>query len=354
MNIKRICILFLFALSTAALANEVTILSPQDESVLTESSVPITINVTDPTKVDRVTYTLIKKDCSGVTVPDGCKIQSQIIIGTVTETPFNFDFVTTTTLNDANYNIRACVYFTTGDNQVCDTAANLTIQHDAPVVVLGRTLQFNLRRPLPDGTFPPEEPEPAPFPVFTNKIGLSASTYDDDGINSVKFYFADGALIGEGIFDTDPFNSNGKFGIYRYLFDTTNLKNGWYRIYVESTDNNGFTARHDPNIQTGRMSQGRYYIENHYTPTNLYARAKNYHLNVTWDGNEQDLAYAVYRKLDTETSFSYVGTTESRVWVDDLPIGTKFAEYYVRAVYEYGLSDRSETTLIRPAFRRTR
>lgn len=351
MIFKRICILFLFSLSTVIQANEVSILSPQDDSVLIEPNVPVTISITDPSQVDRVTYTRFKTDC---TDQGGCLISGQKTIGTLTEAPFNFNFVATTELNDVNYNIKACVYFIGNENQVCDTANNLTIQHNEPTLILGRVTNVTLRRPLPDGTFPPEEPEPAPFPVFTNQLSLAATTVDDDGISSVKFYLSDGTLLGEGSTEPDPFGTNALYGIYKVSFDTIHLKTGWHRMYVESTDNKGFTARHDPNEQIGRFSQGRYYIENHYIPTNVYGRAKNYHLNLIWDGNEQDLGYAVYRKLNTETSFSYVGTTEYAIWVDDMPIGTEYAEYYVKAVYEYGLSKPSDIATVYPTFRRRR
>ena len=320
--------LTILSLSSVLHANEISILSPQDNTVLTEPNVPITISVTDSTQIERVTYDWFY---------GGLIVRQKGSIGETSTAPYDFNFVATTLENNTNYNIVACAYLITGGDPVCDVANNLSIQHPEPTLVMRSSFYIRIIR----GTPPPEEPQLPSFPVWENQVTLGAFSSDADGISSVKFYVDEGALIGEAT------QSATNESYYTLVWDTTLVKNGLHRVYVKSTDNTGLTSKDDPN----EVSRGSFYIENHYIPTNVYGRAKNYHVNVTWEGNEQDLAYAVYRRLDTEADFTYMGNTEGTVWVDDMPVGTAYAEYYVKSVYLYGLSDPSEIITVRPAFR---
>jgi hypothetical protein len=89
-------------------------------------------------------------------------------------------------------------------------------------------------------------------------------------------------------------------------------------------------------------------------PENLQGRAKDLHVNLAWSGSDTAENFRVFRRLDSETSFSEAGQTVNRVFVDDLPPGTASAEYYVVAENQFGQSGPSGITTVVPAFRRSR
>jgi len=86
-------------------------------------------------------------------------------------------------------------------------------------------------------------------------------------------------------------------------------------------------------------------------PINLEGRAKLLHVNVVWDLSAGAASYIVFRKLDSEVDFVEVGTTETAVYVDDLPTGTTSAEYFVQAENVFGVSDDSVIITVLPSTR---
>lgn len=81
-------------------------------------------------------------------------------------------------------------------------------------------------------------------------------------------------------------------------------------------------------------------------------RAKRLHVNLAWQGSATATAFQVFRRLDTEVNFSNVGQVANRVFVDDLPIGTLSAEYFVTASNNFGASDPSAVVTVVPRSRR--
>ena len=86
-------------------------------------------------------------------------------------------------------------------------------------------------------------------------------------------------------------------------------------------------------------------------PINVTGRAKLLHVNVVWDASEGAASYIVFRKLDADVDFVEVGTTESPVYVDDLPVGTTSADYFIQAENAFGVSDDSATIRVLPTSR---
>ena len=86
-------------------------------------------------------------------------------------------------------------------------------------------------------------------------------------------------------------------------------------------------------------------------PLNVIGRARLYHVNVVWDPSATAASYTVYRKLDGETGFMMLGTTDTTVFVDDMPTTALYADYYVEAVNEFGTSDPSAVVRVYPALR---
>ena len=151
----------ILSLSTVLHANEISILSPQDNSVLTERNVPITINVTDPSQIERVTYNWLY---------GGLIIRKKGFIGESSIAPFNINLLATTLENNAGYHFVACAYLISGGEPVCDSTNNLTIQHPEPYLIMRKSPYFRITR----GTPPPEQPELPSFPVWDKKVLLSA------------------------------------------------------------------------------------------------------------------------------------------------------------------------------------
>ena len=86
-------------------------------------------------------------------------------------------------------------------------------------------------------------------------------------------------------------------------------------------------------------------------PFNLAGRAKNYKINLTWQASAGATSYRAFRKLDGESVFSDLGPTAYTVFVDNLPVGTVSAQYYVVAENSAGASPPSDTITVVPHFR---
>ena len=87
-------------------------------------------------------------------------------------------------------------------------------------------------------------------------------------------------------------------------------------------------------------------------PQNVIGRARLYHVNLVWDASIGAASYNIYRKLDTEADFTFMDTvTDVTVFVDDMPDGTVYADYYVEALNDFGVSDPSDVVQVLPAFR---
>jgi len=82
------------------------------------------------------------------------------------------------------------------------------------------------------------------------------------------------------------------------------------------------------------------------TPANIMARAKGRHVNVVWDAVNNASGYIVYRRLETETEFDTLGTTQNTVYVDNIPGRSQSAEYYVVAENNNGESAPSDAVQV--------
>ena len=89
-------------------------------------------------------------------------------------------------------------------------------------------------------------------------------------------------------------------------------------------------------------------------PVNLVGRAKRFHVNLSWSGSPSATKVRVFRRLSTEIDFVEIGSTSTRVFVDNLPLGTQFAEYYMVAENEFGSSAKSDVAVVVPTVRRSR
>jgi hypothetical protein len=86
-------------------------------------------------------------------------------------------------------------------------------------------------------------------------------------------------------------------------------------------------------------------------PQGLAGRAKNYKVNLTWQASANALTYRIFRKLNSEAVFTEQGSTGYLVFVDNMPVGTASAEYYVVAENGIGNSPPSATITVTPQFR---
>ncbi|MCI0535639.1 MAG: PASTA domain-containing protein [Verrucomicrobiales bacterium] len=86
-------------------------------------------------------------------------------------------------------------------------------------------------------------------------------------------------------------------------------------------------------------------------PQNLTARAKLLHVNLRWNGSAEATGYVVFRRLNSEADFAQLGKTARTALVDDLPVNTTFAEYYVVAESEFGMSGPSAIVMVSAARR---
>ena len=89
-------------------------------------------------------------------------------------------------------------------------------------------------------------------------------------------------------------------------------------------------------------------------PENLVGRAKASRVNLGWQGSDTATSFLVFRRLDSETDFSQVGMVGARAFVDNLPVGTSSAEYYVVAKNDFGQSAPSDTVTVAPRVRSRR
>lgn len=87
------------------------------------------------------------------------------------------------------------------------------------------------------------------------------------------------------------------------------------------------------------------------TPESLVGRAKRLHVNLRWSGSDTAISFHVFRRLDSEIDFSEVGEVANRVFVDDLPLGTSSAEYFVVAENAFGQSGDSTIITVVPSSR---
>jgi len=232
------------------------------------------------------------------------------------------------------------------DVVICDTqlVSDGTGSCDTARVVVSNadTIAPDLRQHRPGILVRPDE-------YIFGDYTLAGRTIDESGIQEVRFLRDEGILLGTV---TQPLDTN--INAYQLEFDTRTVDNGLHHFYMEAVDNLGNVA----STKEGSLFvfdiapiKPRY-VENRYVPSNVYARAKRYKVNVVWQGSDQEERYAIYRRLDNESHFSRVGETDYTVFVDNLPTSTAYAEYYVTAVYRYGESDASEIYTVAPTVRR--
>ena len=87
-------------------------------------------------------------------------------------------------------------------------------------------------------------------------------------------------------------------------------------------------------------------------PENVVGRAKLTRVNIVWAGSDTATEFVIFRRLDSETDFTELGRTAFRAFVDVLPSGASFGDYFVVAVNEFGESVPSDTVRVAPATRR--
>ena len=91
-------------------------------------------------------------------------------------------------------------------------------------------------------------------------------------------------------------------------------------------------------------------------PENLIGRARQYHVNLVWDLTVGATSYNIYRKLDSDSGYVHMGTiaADVTVFVDDMPSGTRYADYYIEAENSFGISDPTADVRVFPALRARR
>jgi hypothetical protein len=87
-------------------------------------------------------------------------------------------------------------------------------------------------------------------------------------------------------------------------------------------------------------------------PENLAGRSKYAKVFISWQQPETATGSLVYRRLDGEAAFSIVAQPAGHSFLDNLPAGAAFAEYYVVATNAFGASDPSDTVLVARSSRR--
>lgn len=83
-------------------------------------------------------------------------------------------------------------------------------------------------------------------------------------------------------------------------------------------------------------------------PQNLQVRAKLRHINLTWEGGVGATGFAVFRRLNNESTFTLLARTPEHVYVDNLPATASAGEYYVVAENAQGSSGTSNTVVVVP------
>jgi hypothetical protein len=89
-------------------------------------------------------------------------------------------------------------------------------------------------------------------------------------------------------------------------------------------------------------------------PSNLIWGARAQSVYVAWSGVVGADSYSIYRRLNTEPSFTRVGSTESYGYADVLPASAASATYYVTAKNRIGSSAPSTAVTVSAAIRRRR
>lgn len=86
-------------------------------------------------------------------------------------------------------------------------------------------------------------------------------------------------------------------------------------------------------------------------PTDLVGRSKLLHVNLNWAATDGASNYRVFRRLDSETNFVEIAQVPVSALVDDFPVGTSSAEYFLVAENNFGVSPDSEIIVVRTSTR---
>jgi hypothetical protein len=88
------------------------------------------------------------------------------------------------------------------------------------------------------------------------------------------------------------------------------------------------------------------------TPRGLKGQVTLLTVSLTWTGAAEATTFQVFRRLQSETEFTALGQTTTRTFVDILPQGTLFAQYFVVAENAFGVSPALAIITVRPTARR--
>lgn len=320
-----ILVMSLFITSMAN-AQTITIHSPVQDTVV-QGTININATLSDPAAVSKVTFHWLEGDCRSIPSWGGCLIRSRGEIGEVLQAPFSIDFDTNILDNDKTYFIAVCT-FNGAEETGCEQVWGLLPDNPDTTGPALRYGNFQIFSPY--------------FVPWNGTVILNTFATDDSDIAYVEFYYDNYNFIGR-VTESEPTNP----GLFRLEWDSTQVNNGEHDIIIIAEDTLGNRTELTP----FRLGWGRYIVENRYAPNNVVGRAKDYHVNVVWEGSGQEQTFSVFRRLDSETEFSQIGQTVENVWVDDMPVGTAYAEYYIVALYDYGESEPSATVSVTPTFR---
>ena len=156
-------------------------------------------------------------------------------------------------------------------------------------------------------------------------VTLSAMAVDNQAVESVSFYYEspDEPQI---YYPIDTIETGGKNGLVSTTFDTRNLQDGMYQIYVQAKDTNG---------NVSAWMQKTYSIDNT-APERavLLTSEENYRIRLSWEtkGLITDVVrYELYRRSSAEDNFKkiYAGTD------------TAYLDSDVDPAYAYGYKIRT-------------
>ena len=319
---QKILLPLLLSISMSSFAKDITITHPSYGDTLS-GIINIEAMVTDTSNVERVEF-----QWAWVHLRNNLNL-----IGVDNQPPFNIEFDSGLLRNDREYFIEACAY-SYSQIKSCRTVTRLAAQNPD---TRGPDIRHGLR------LFPNRITDP----VHGTEL-LSARANDESDIAFVDFYLEDdGTFLGRV---TEANRNDLLLNPYSIEWDSTTVDNGVHRLSLVTQDVLGNETR----IDSIGLSQGVLIVENTYAPTNLIARSKGYHLNLKWSGSPQEESYAVFRRLESETEFTHISDTDFTVLVDDLPIEEEYADYFVKAVYQYRHSDPSEIIRVYPNLRSRR
>ncbi|MDH5327962.1 MAG: hypothetical protein OEZ68_11850 [Gammaproteobacteria bacterium] len=191
-----------------------------------------------------------------------------------------------------------------------------------------------------------------PGDFASGMYNITLYAWDESDVELVRFYRDEGVLLATQSQAVSTGATGGKH--YSFSWDTTTVDNGFHHLYVEAVDGYGNitdTKEATLFLLNSFVPVPPILVENRYTPTNLIARAKNHHVNVAWEGSDQQERYVVYRRFSSETDFIPVAEMETTVYVDDIPSGEQYAEYYITALYRLGESEPTNVVRVYPALR---